>query len=71
MSENEPKSFDDQLNRWLDEDSGPEADQGPAMPKAMYPQVAEAVVVHGLLTDMSRRFPAEDEMRVDSVMQAI
>lgn len=71
MSENEPKSYDDQLNRWLDEDSGREADQGPDMPKAMYPQVAEAIVVHGLLTDMSRRFPAEDEMRVDSVMQAI
>ena len=71
MSENEPRSFDDRLDRWLDEDSGPESDQGPAMPEAMYPQVAEAVVVHGLLTDIGRRFPAEDEMRVDSVMQAI
>ncbi len=57
MSENEPKSFDDQLNRWLDEDSGPEADQGPAMPKAMYPQVAETVVVHGLLTGYEPAFP--------------
>ena len=47
MSENEPKSYDDQLNRWLDEDSGREADQGPDMPKAMYPQVAERLLSMG------------------------
>jgi len=71
MGENEPKSFDDQLNGWFDEDSGPESDQIPTIPVTMYPEVAEAVVVHGLLTDISRRFPAEDDMRVDAVMQAI
>ena len=71
MGENEPKSFDDQLNGWFDEDSGPESDQIPTIPVTMYPEVAEAVVVHGLLTDIGRRFPAEDDMRVDAVMQAI
>ena len=71
MSERNSRSFDEQLNSWLDEDVGSESEQDFAVPRALHSQVAEVIVVHGLLADLGRRSPKEDEMRVDSVMQAI
>ena len=71
MSERNSRSFDEQLNSWLDEDIGSESEQDFAVPTALHSQVAEAIVVHGLLTDLGRRSPGEDEVRIDSVMQVI
>ena len=71
MSKDQTSPNEEHLSQCNEDDIKQSSNNDQAVSEESHQITADEIVIHGLLSDMGRRTPNEDEMRVQAVMRAI